>query len=81
MLSKSREGIPKFQSVANIKLPIVNPMGSLVRTLIDQHKQQGIHTIYWDGTLDNGKKVCSWIYSVYLEAGGYSVMKKLVLAR
>jgi serine protease AprX len=66
---------------AKVSLKIYNIMGQLVRVLVDEEKEEGAYTIYWDGNDRNGQPVSSGIYFYKLEAGDFTEVKKMVLIK
>ena len=78
-----------FASVANIgysvaspthvSLKIYNSGGHVVRTLVNEQKQAGDHSIHWDGTDDSGKEIGPGIYFSRFEAGSLETTKKMIL--
>jgi len=64
-----------------IKLSIFNLKGQLVKTLASGQMAAGWHTVIWNGTNEQGNQAASGIYVYSLEAKGFKVTKKLVLAK
>jgi hypothetical protein len=63
-------------------LRIYDTMGRLVRTLVDEKKEAGYHTVKWHGIDDNGKRVPSGIYVYRLETtDGYEESRKMILLK
>jgi len=42
--------------------------GSLVATLVDEHREAGLHIVRWDGTLSSGAPLESGTYVYRLES-------------
>ena len=61
-------------------LAIYDVTGRKVATLIDQEVEPGYCTAHWDGTDENGNRVCPGIYFCTLEAAGRTKEVKMVLA-
>ena len=59
-----------------IALKIFDLQGREVQTLVNEYKQPGIHTVEFDGT-----HLASGVYFYYLQAGDYSVSKRLLLLK
>ena len=55
--------------------------GRNVRTLLDEPKAAGRHTVLWDGRNEAGAQVGSGVYYYRLKAGKDSITKKLVIVR
>lgn len=66
---------------ASTVLRIYDMSGRLVRTLVDDEKEPGSHTVTWDGKGENGLPVATGVYFCRLSAGELSAMKKLVVLR
>jgi hypothetical protein len=64
-----------------VTIKIYNVAGQLVRTLVNEVKDKGSHTVAWDGTNDVGNTVASGIYFYEMEAGEFSQSKKMILIR
>lgn len=52
-----------------IRLSVYNQLGQQVRVLNHSRQDAGIHTVTWDGQLDNGELASQGVYSVRLETG------------
>ncbi|MFX1517702.1 MAG: C25 family cysteine peptidase [Promethearchaeota archaeon] len=66
---------------AKVTLNIYNILGQKVKTLVDEEKSSGTHTIFWDGTDKSGAEVASGIYFYQLKAGEYKKLKKMLLIK
>lgn len=60
---------------------IFNLLGEEVRTLVDEHREAGYHTLSWEGRDNFGKPVASGVYLYQLRAGGFSQVKRMSLLR
>lgn len=70
--------IPKSAAVS---IKIYNISGQIVKTLTEEVKTAGYHSVRWDRKDSNGKEVGSGIYLYRFTAGGYSAVKKLLVVR
>ena len=61
----------------HVKLEIVNINGQLVRTLVDEHQESGIHSVEWDATDTDGNEVAAGVYLYRITAGEFSETKKM----
>jgi len=61
-----------------VNLKIYNLKGQLVKVLIDQKLNSGIHTFKWDAKDESGTDLPSGIFFYKLIAGEYSEAKKMV---
>ncbi len=59
-----------------IKIQIMNLLGEVVKTLIDENKEAGYHEIDF-----NANKLCSGIYFYVMSAGKYSETRKMLLLK
>ena len=64
---------------SQVELRVYNPMGQLVRTLVDSEQSAGSKRVAWDGRDDLGRDVPSGVYFYCLQAGKFSDTKKMVL--
>jgi hypothetical protein len=62
-------------------LSIFDVSGRLVKTLLSEWTQRGVHTAGWDGTGSGGEPVSSGIYFCRLSADGSSTTRKIVLIK
>ena len=65
----------------NISLDIYNIRGQKVRTLLNETKQAGKHTVVWNGKDDNGKNVASGVFFYRMKSGKFSSTKKMILMK
>ena len=66
---------------AKVLLRVYNPVGQLVRSLVDCNESAGYKQVTWDGRDDCGRRVPSGVYFYRLQAGSFSDTKKMVLIR
>lgn len=62
-------------------LNVYNILGEKVKTLFDEAKYPGYHSVTWDGTNDRGEKIASGVYLYRLSTGKYSETKKMTLLK
>ena len=65
----------------DVKLCIYNIKGHRIRTLLSEVLVQGNHSVSWDGTDENGKKISSGIYFYTLETINNFYTKKVILLK
>ncbi len=70
--------LPEAQHVT---LEIVNIQGQVVRTLVDDVRSAGDHSVEWDATSDNGNRVASGVYFYRLSAGDHVASRKMTLLK
>ena len=73
-----RYELPK---AAKVRLEIYNAIGQRIRTLISTHQDEGRYMATWDGTNNQGAKVASGVYIYRLEAGEFTMAKKMTLLK
>ncbi|MFC1724285.1 LamG-like jellyroll fold domain-containing protein [candidate division KSB1 bacterium] len=71
----------ELPKTSDVSLKIYNILGQEVKTLINQRKPAGYHTIIWDGRNKNGIKVSSGIYICRIKAGHFVSVKKMVMIK
>jgi hypothetical protein len=64
-----------------VDLAIYSVRGELVKQLVSEHREQGLHTVVWDGTDRGGHGVSSGVYLARFVAGSVSMTQRLVLMR
>ena len=65
----------------NVHIAVYTTLGSKVRSLSNERRNAGHHTITWDGKDNNAGKFPSGFYFLRLEAGEYKGTRKLHLLR
>jgi uncharacterized protein (DUF362 family) len=60
---------------------IYSVSGRLVRTLVDERRDAGRHSVEWNGMDSNGSSAPSGIYFYRMRASGYEATKKMILVR
>jgi flagellar hook assembly protein FlgD len=71
--------VPREGASRRVSIKVYDIRGSLVRVLVDGIKEPGSHTVYWDGTDKNGRRVSSGIYLYRLKADGAVFTRKMVV--
>ncbi len=66
---------------SHVRMVIYSITGQVVKVLVDQNQDAGIHKIVWDGTNERGLRAGSGIYFCRIQAGSFIQTKKLVLLR
>jgi len=65
----------------NVELSIYNIRGQLVKTLINDWQETGVHTIEWNGADNAAQRVSSGVYFYKLQAGSIVETKKMLLIK
>jgi hypothetical protein len=63
----------------SVKLRIFDVSGRVVRTLVDEIREIGEHSIVWDGRGDSGERAGSGVFFYQLDASGYRSARKIVV--
>ena len=73
----------KYQvpQASHVKVTVYNTLGVLVATLVDRNEEAGYYNVTWDGNDSRGNVVASGIYLYKMEAGSFSVVKKMVFMK
>ena len=64
-----------------IKIVIYNALGQKVRTLVNGPLNAGVHSVWWNGTDENGLTLASGVYFCHFTAGGIHQTMKMVFAQ
>ena len=64
-----------------VSLKIYNITGQEVRTLVNDNKSAGTHTVRWDGSNNQGIKVASGVYVYTIKAGNFLQSKKMTFMK
>jgi len=59
----------------------MNIRGQTIRTLVDEEKPAGWHTVLWDGKNEGGGQVASGIYLYLIESEGKYIRMRMTLIR
>lgn len=66
---------------SDVKLTIINTLGQVVRTLVDEAAPAGEYETVWNGLNDAGTQVSSGLYFYRLEAEGFNQTRKMMLLK
>ena len=72
--------VPEGKS-AQVTLNVYDIRGKLVRTLVNETKESGTYTVYWNGTDNNGNNIASGVYFYRMNAGEFSQTRKMVMLK
>ena len=64
-----------------VSLKIYNILGQEVRTLVDEVREPGYHTVVWDGRDGNGNEVSGGVYFYRLTVGDHTAAKMMLLIK
>ena len=63
----------------NVRIIVHDMLGRLVKTLVNQHQGPGYHMVSWNATNNRNEYVSSGLYFYTIQAGDFSLTKKMVL--
>ncbi len=66
---------------ANVSIEVFNVLGQQVRTLLNEDRNAGFHSIIWDGVNNTGSQMSSGVYVYRMTAGQFVQHRKLILLR
>lgn len=64
-----------------VKIEVYNLKGQLVRTLMNESKSAGNHSVIFDGKDSNGIRVASGVYFYKMHAGSFSATRKMIMMK
>jgi flagellar hook assembly protein FlgD len=70
-----------LESPEHVKVRVYNIQGQLIRTLTDDYRPAGNHTVRWDGRLDNGGYAAAGIYIYRIDAGKQNLTGRMALMK
>ncbi len=62
-----------------VQLSIVDAIGRLVRTLLDDNRSAGTHTVVWDGSNSQGVPAAAGVYFCRMRTGSWQATEQLLL--
>ncbi|MBI9031121.1 S8 family serine peptidase [bacterium] len=65
----------------HVSIDIYNLKGQKVKSLLNENKEAGKHTVVWNGKDDNGKNVASGVFFYRMKSGKYTSTKKMILMK
>ena len=68
----------KLDKPGKYQISILDVNGRKLRKMSGDTQLSTAHSLYWDGSDDNGKAVASGVYFYRLECEGFSQMKRMV---
>lgn len=70
--------LPKM---SHVRIDVLNILGQIVTTLVDNKMEAGYHSVMWYGTDEYGIPVPTGVYLSVMQAGGYRHMEKMMLLK
>ncbi len=71
----------RYLDGVRVVIEVFTARGRKVKTLVDERKSPGSHTVLWDGRDDRGEAVGSGVYLYRLTIGPHAAVRKMVLFR
>lgn len=71
----------ELASATRVRIDVHDVRGHLVRTLVDESKPSGMHSVLWDGTDESGRRVASGTYYLRLTADDRVETRKVSLLK
>jgi len=68
-------------NVENVVINVYNVRGQRVRTLLNEYREPGLHSVVWNGTDDSGRAVGSGIYFYRMVAGENVDTRRMLLMK
>ncbi len=65
----------------HVELKVYNLKGQLVKTLVDEKMEAGIHKVVWKGRNNKDRQVASGVYFVKLKASTNNDIRKMILLK
>lgn len=66
---------------AKVTLNVYNVVGQLIKTLVDETKSAGQHSVQWNGTNNFGEKTGSGIYFYKIISDNFTAARKMVILK
>ncbi|HUU29014.1 MAG TPA: serine hydrolase [archaeon] len=64
-----------------VTLKVYDLRGRLVRTLVQDAREAGNYTVFWDGTDETGRRISSGVYLYRMKAGEFVQTRKMVILK
>ncbi len=64
-----------------VSIEVFDVAGRLVKTLLNEDRVAGGHTVRWDGSGDRGREIGSGLYFARMSAGSYQSTRRMMLIR
>jgi hypothetical protein len=71
----------QLPQAVQVSLTIYNMLGQEVRKLVNAKQPAGYHTAIWDGRDNSGRPVPTGVYHYRLQAGSFTMTKKMLMAK
>ncbi|MGH1362457.1 MAG: FG-GAP-like repeat-containing protein [Calditrichia bacterium] len=71
----------EIPSALDVRINIYNALGQKVRSLLNENRGPGVHTVKWDGRSNDGSRVASGMYIYSMTAGNITLTKRMTLLK
>ncbi len=71
----------QMKEAGQVKIEIYDILGQKVKSLVNQQKETGFYSIFWDGKNDQGRLVGSGIYLYKMKSKDFLKSRKLILIK
>jgi uncharacterized repeat protein (TIGR01451 family) len=71
----------QLPSDGTVLIQIINLNGEIVKTIVRDFEEKGMHHFEWDAKNDAGRVVARGIYFIHIKQGNYNTMKKVVVLK
>lgn len=69
----------ELASAGGVRLEIYDAAGRIVRRLLDEGRDAGVHLAVWDGNAESGVRARAGVYHARLRAGNTTTVRSLIL--
>ncbi|MEE8577749.1 MAG: T9SS type A sorting domain-containing protein, partial [candidate division Zixibacteria bacterium] len=66
---------------SNVRVEVVNLVGRVVKTLVDESMSAGEHSVIWNGQTSSGSRAASGVYFYRIVTDEYVASRKMVLLK
>jgi hypothetical protein len=73
--------IPAENGPVRVEIYVYDIRGRLIKKLVDREMEPGKYQVHWDGRDDRGQRMASGVYLYRIEAGDFSLRRKMTLIR
>ncbi len=71
----------QLPALSHVQLEIYNLQRQEIKTLVDEFQAAGRQSVVWDGLDETGKKAAAGLYFYQMNAGNFTVTKKMLLVQ
>jgi len=64
-----------------VRITIYDLQGHLVRTIVNERKAAGMYSVVWDSRDENGIKITSGVYFYRIDAGEFTMTRKMIVMK